>query len=448
MGSASSLTLDEYKKYATANSVQDFYYTLTAYFNGTENFEAITTETDTSEESSSSSRPSGFPGMMGGGMGGMKFGSTGDFTVTGYSGEKAMTSFINGTSSIIDGGSVFTEGEATYECIISEELAIYNNISVGDKIVISNTKLEEQTFELKVVGFYSDSSANENSMSNFGMFSDPANSIYMSYETLNAILEYSSENATTVTDDNTGRESSSEISGNLSATYSFANVDDYYKFEDEARDLGLDDSYTISSSDLNAYENSLVPLKTLSTMAGTFLIVILIIGAIILIVLNIFNVRERKYEIGVLTAMGMKKHKVALQFLTEIFVVTLIAVLIGACIGAVSSVPITNALLENQISSQSNQANRIEENFGRPGGDMGNPPSDMPGGPGGFGGFDQLFGQGGSAANYISEINSAMNLTVVFQMLGIAILLTIVSGAVSMMFVMRYDPLKILSNRD
>jgi len=32
MGGASSLTLDEYKKYAEAESVNGFYYTLTAYF--------------------------------------------------------------------------------------------------------------------------------------------------------------------------------------------------------------------------------------------------------------------------------------------------------------------------------------------------------------------------------------------------------------------------------
>ena len=34
MGSASELTLEEYQKYADAESVQDFYYTLTAAFNG------------------------------------------------------------------------------------------------------------------------------------------------------------------------------------------------------------------------------------------------------------------------------------------------------------------------------------------------------------------------------------------------------------------------------
>ena len=186
----------------------------------------------------------------------------------------------------------------------------------------------------------------------------------------------------------------------------------------------------------------MTPLNTLSTMAGWFLLVILLIGAVILIVLNIFNVRERKYEIGVLTAMGMKKGKVALQFLTEIFTVTLTAVIIGIIIGAVSSVPVTNALLENQVNEQTTQTEQISMNFGRG--------PQMDGGTNGMPNmnFEKFDNFGGMATDYITEINSAMNLTVVLQMLAIAVGLTIISGTVSMLFVMRYEPLKILSNRD
>lgn len=60
--------------------------------------------------------------------------------------------------------------------------------------------------------------------------------------------------------------------------------------------------------------------------------------------------------------------------------------------------------------------------------------------------FGTGFGQG--AMDYITEVNSAMNLTVVLQMIGIGLLLTLVASAVSVLFVMRYDPLKILANRD
>lgn len=143
--------------------------------------------------------------------------------------------------------------------------------------------------------------------------------------------------------------------------------------------------------------------------------------------------------------MGMKKGKVVLQFLSEIFIVTLIAIVIGVAIGGASSVPVTNALLENQVASQNAQSEQVEQNFGRGefgGGNMG---SNRPSGNSGF--FANMFGQN-SETVYVTEISSAMNLTVVFQMLAIGILLTLVAGTVSMLFVMRYEPLKILANRD
>ena len=460
MGSASELTLEEYQKYADAESVQDFYYTLTAAFNGNDDLEPVTDETE-DEESQSNSGFSGFGGGMGfpgGDRGGKGMFSSSDFSVIGYSSDSSMTAFIDGTASVLEGGTMFEEGTTEKECVISEELAIYNDLDVGDTIILTNPSVETETYELKIVGLYTSSSNNDFSMSMFGKSQDPANQIYMSAAALQTILDASDEVSTTITDENTGRESDSAVTGSISATYVFANTEKYYAFEEEVRTLGLDDSYTVSSPDLAAFENSLTPLNTLSTMAGWFLVVILIIGAIILIVLNIFNVRERKYEVGVLTAMGMKKWKVAAQFMCEILVVTMIAVIIGAGIGAVSSVPVTNALLEGQVESQNSQQTQMEENFGRPGdfgggfpgGNMGGMPGGMPSDiPDDMGGgknpFENMFG---GAVDYVTEVNSAMNLTVVLQMLGVGLLLTLVASMASVSFIMRYDPLKILANRD
>ncbi len=459
MGSSSALTLDEYKKYAEASSVKDFYYESSININGSENLIPISNETTDSEETENE-------GSFGGGKDfpnnfmpnfSQIMGAQSDFTVIGYSSESAMTSFINGTATISD-GEIFAEGTSDYNCIISKELATYNSLAVGDEIVLTNPNNEEETYTLNVVGIYTDSSANENSFSMSGMTSnDPANRIYMSYTALSRIVSASAEASETVTDETTGREFETAMSESVSATYVFSNVENYELFCEQVKDMGLSDSYTVSSSDVKAFENSLAPLDTLSNTAGKFLTVILIIGAIVLVVLNIFSVRERKYEIGVLTAMGMKKHKVALQFVTEIFIVTMVAVIIGAGIGAVTAVPVTNSMLENQALTQQDQEETREQNFGRnpmQGGgpdmgnlpDMGNPP-DM----GGFGGkfnegFEEMFGAAPSEA--ITEITSATNFTVVLQMLGIAVLLTIVAGAASMLFIMRYEPLRILSNRD
>ena len=398
--------------------------------------------------------------MFGGGnfmnnMMGMQF-TSGDFTVIGYSSENAMTEFQNGVASVSD-GTVFDEGTESFDCLISEELAIYNSIEVDDVITLTNPNDNEETYELKVVGIYTSSQSNDTTISMFSTNQDPANKIYVSATALQNIIDLSSgeitaeeesEAALTAKDNSTDEEADEEetleISGTVAATYVFEDVDAFESFEDEARSLGLDDSFTISSTDITSYESSLTPLNTLSTMAGWFLIVILAIGAIILVVLNIFNIRERKYQIGVLTAMGMKKSKVALQFVTEILVVTMIAVIIGACIGAVSSVPVTNALLENQVASQEAKFENIENNFGR--GEMpGNNPFGEPPMGGGMN-IPDIFGS--NAVEYITQVDSAMNITVVLQMLGIGLLLSIIVVAFSVMFVMRYDPLKILANRD
>lgn len=451
MGNASALTLEEYQTYATAESVQDFYYTLTAAFNGTDELLPVTEETEDSESDSAFGGFGGGMGFSGGGRGDKGMFSSSDFSVIGYSSDSSMTAFIDGTASVLEGGTMFSEGTTEKVCVISEELAIFNDLAVGDTIILVNPSLESETYELKIVGLYTSDDNNDFSMSMFGKSQDPANQIYMSAAALQTILDASDEASTTITDENTDTESGSAITGSISATYIFANTDAYYAFEEEVRTLGLDDSYTVSSPDLTAFENSLTPLNTLSTMAGWFLVVILIIGAIILVVLNIFNVRERKYEVGVLTAMGMKKWKVATQFMCEILVVTMIAVIIGVGIGAVSSVPVTNALLAGQVENQNSQQTQIDENFGRPGnfgGEIpsgnidGEKPSDIGGGKNPF---ENMIG---GAADYITEVNSAMNLTVVVQMLGMGLLLTLVASMASVSFVMRYDPLKILANRD
>ena len=427
MQGVTSLSLDDYQKYAKAESVQDFYYTLTAYFNGSETLLPLSTEEGDGKR----------PGFSGG----MNFGASGELSVIGYSSDSAMLSFIGGTASILEGGSMFEEGTSEWVCVISEELAIYNSLSVGDSIVITNPSLAEETYTLTVSGIYASTESNDFSTAMHERGMDPANRIYMSAAALQNILDTSGLSS-----------AESALTGMLSATYTFADADAYYRFEEQVRALGLDDAYTVSSPDITAFENNLAPLNTLSTMAGWFLLVILIIGSIILIVLNIFSVRERKYEVGVLTAMGMKKWKVATQFVCEILVVTMLAVILGAGIGAVSAVPVTNALLENQIESQSNKQDHMDKNFGRPGnmggfqgGGMEAPPDIPEGADGGRGPFDNMLG---GAADYISEVNSAMDLTVVLEMIGVGLLLTLIAGAASVLFIMRYDPLRILSNRD
>ncbi|MCD7782774.1 MAG: ABC transporter permease [Firmicutes bacterium] len=483
LSSVSSLTAEELETYAELDSVSSFYYTVSVSFNGgdvdpiggsSDDDEDEDTDEDAEEESDFTDIPDGM-GNMRGSMGFEigTMGTEGDFTVIGYSSDEAMTSFVDGTSIIISSdtdedseydesyyGAMFEEGTEELTCVISYELAVYNSLSVGDTITLANPNDEDETYTLTIVGIYinSQSTVTDSSViSGFSSSTDSSNQIYMSAAALEAILAESEENATVETDEDTGTETTTALPSQVSGTYVFASVDDYETFCEEVYEAGLSEDYTVSSSDLSSYESSLLPLENLSTMALYFLIVVIAIGAIVLIVLNIFSVRERKYEVGVLTAIGMKKSRVSMQFMCETLIITVTAVVIGGLIGAVSSVPITNSLLASQIESQSATSEQQTANFGREmggsmgeRGDVGDMPSDIGDADveertGFMGAIDSI---GSATTSYVSEVSSATNLTVLVQLLLIAVLLTLIASAASVIFIMRYDSLKILANRD
>ena len=147
----------------------------------------------------------------------------------------------------------------------------------------------------------------------------------------------------------------------------------------------------------------------------------------------------------------MKKGKVAAQFVMELFIVTIISMIVGTTAGAMCSSPIADKLLEAQISSQQTQTEQRMENFGKPDSMNGNMQATPPSGDDGMNmgsGKGGMFAQfGGQVANYVSEINAATDLAVVMQLLGIGILLTILSSCIAVIFILRYEPLKILANR-
>lgn len=430
LSGTSPLTIENMQTYAEAESVKDFYYSKSISVNGTEGFDPVDSEASSNTTPSYSSGKEPIAPANNNGFNKGSMGIQGDFTLIGYSSSEAMTGFVNGTSTLTS-GSMFEESTENLDCLISDELAAFNGLDIGSTIIVSNPNSETETYTLNVVGIYNNAQSSVTTSSNMRGFStstDPANQIYLSYNAVNVITASSEASAVTSTDSSSGRETTTAIPAQSSGTYVFASLDDYNAFESQARDLGLSDVYTISSSDVTSYEQSLVPLENLSTMAGYFLVVVLAIGSLVLVVLNIFNIRERKYEVGVLTAIGMKKGKVALQFVTEILAITIIAVSLGGAIGAASSVPVTNSLLAAQVEeTQTEVSNSL-------------PPSQ---GKGGF--ADRV---PSNRVNYISEVSSAVNITVLFQLLGVFILLALIAGCVSVIFIMRYEPLKILSNRD
>ncbi len=342
----------------------------------------------------------------------------GEFSLTGYYDETAMTDFQSGVCYITD-GTMFEENTSERLCVIEQQLATLNDLSVGDEITLCNPNDETETYTLTICGIYKNTqiSANTSVAAN-----DPANTILTSYAVLDEIASAS--------------ESASEypMQRSLTGTYIFASVADYDRFEEEVRELGLSEKYTVTSTDIAAFEQSMLLLDNLRSFAETFLLITLLIGALVLIVISIINIRDRKYEIGAMAAMGMKKIKISGILVTEILIVTLAAILLGCAVGSAVSVPVTNTLLSAQVEQQKAEDEQNAANFGR---------ASM--------NEDHVKPRGGDVegeVEYVDSIEFSTNYEVILKMIGIGIALSLVSGMAAVLFILRYDPKQILANRD
>lgn len=412
-----ALTLDEMICYAQSAYVDNFYYSASTSLNAPENFEIY---------EAGSSLQTGFlgGGMMGNGR------NSADITLIGYSSHDAMTSFINGENVISD-GSVFDQESADGSCVISYELAVLNGLNIGDSITLCNPQKAEQAYLLTVCGIFQN-----------GTTDTYSNTIFTSYASLNAIVEDTADHADEAIND-FGMTTGTALRAATSATYVFYDAERYEGFRADVEAMGLDmETYTVSSSDIDQYEKSVVPLESLSKFTMVFLTVVLLIGGCILVIFNMFTIRERKYEIGVLAAIGMKKSAVAMQFLTETFLVTLAAVIVGTSIGAAASRPVGNYLLREQVASVETASVGMVENFGGRFQGGGNNRFGSFRNPGGVPGFENT-----NRPEYLDSLNTTTGLSVLLSLMAVSILLTLAASSVGMISVLRYEPLKILSER-
>ena len=330
----------------------------------------------------------------------------GAFTLYGYNKYEDMKEFINGDYTVIEGS--ISDDFSSHNCIISEELATLNELKVGDTITLVDTNNSKNTYEFTITGIYKENTDNAKNTTN--MYTDSANKIITN---VNAIKEMVEKNE--------------KLVPNIYPVFTIKDKESISKFEEEVKTKGLSEYYKVSNN-LEEIENATKSITNVKVFATTFLIITLIIGGIVLAVINMINIRERKYEIGVLRTIGMKKWKLSLQFMLELLIVCLVALGIGATVGSYASVPVANNLLASEIKNNTEEKNNIKGNFGMP---------EMNGD----------FNFGVAKVDEVDNINAVVDAKVLGELLGLGILLTLVSSLASMIAISRFSPLNILKER-
>lgn len=384
------------------------------------------------------------PANDGGGMGGGQFGGGGDRTfdtqndydisITGINAYAYIDGVERGSMEI-KSGTYFDESSEN-SVMISYELAELNELQVGDEITLTNVDTGTN-YVLSIIGVYDSSDG----------FTD-ANLVYMNTETAANFL--SSD------DYNDGNYDVSDV------TFYMQNSDLAEEFvakiESDFPELAENDlKITVDTSQYDAMSES---IESVGGFATTILIIVIVAAVIIITLIVTINVKDRRYEMGVLLSLGATKKNIIAQIATELIIVGTIGFLLASVTGNLGGKIMGDSIIASQTATSQQQS---EKNFGRPGAQVGGKanfgagadagagagagagaaPEDMPDAPTGSDG-----NPAGAGVAPETELDINAQPTDFLLLFTIGYLVIILALIVPSISILRYEPKEILAGKE
>lgn len=271
----------------------------------------------------------------------------GDITISGINAYAYIDGVKNESMTIKDGA--YFDEDSENGVMISYEFANLNRLKVGDKFKLKNAYTEKE-IELSVVGIYDSSEGRAD-----------ANTIYMNTETAAKFLSSDDYN-----DGNYDVENVKFYMNNSDKADEFVEKinNDYPELESNNLKVAVDTS---------EYDLVAGSIESVGSFANTILTIVIIAAIIIITLIVTINVKDRRYEIGVLTSLGASKKNVIGQIAAELLIVGTIGFAFASVTGTLFAGTLGNKILESQTTASNEQS---EKNFGRPGA-MGQQPPEM-----------------------------------------------------------------------
>lgn len=354
--SMTPVKLSDVKQIASLKNVENYNLTSTTSVNA-QSFEAIST----SSSSDQSVMQGG--GNMPGGDDKMTS-SQGDIAITGVSATGLTSNFTDNNYKITKGRGIKASDANTNNIIIESELAKQESLKVSDTVTVKATS-GSKTYQLTIVGIYKAPSTSTSTQMGPGA-TDPANTIYSSYTLANTIK--GSKYANTAD----------------SVTFTVSDPAKVNSVKKAGKKLINTSKYSLSANDAS-YQSVKSSMNNVKSFADKIVWLVAIAGTIILALIVILMIRERRYEIGVLLSMGESRMKIIGQFFIEMFIVLVIAVGVAGVGGKFVGDKLGEQLVSQQASSTASNVNsqrpgNTDSGQGDPGG---NAPSGQPGRSGG-----------------------------------------------------------------
>ncbi|EIM5083695.1 ABC transporter permease [Listeria monocytogenes] len=379
-------------------------------------FDPIESSGDTSSSNDESSTTAETQGP-GGGQGGPQMVDA-DLSISGLLDSATSTDFEAGTSELTSGVAITSADKDKNVAMVEENLAEENDWKVGDSFTVTssdgNTKIT-----LKIVGIYKTTDSGSDMAQNFS-FLNPYNKVYVPYTIANTIKGSDYKNTVE------------------SAVYTMDDAANISAFEKEAKKVdSIDwDTFKLDAND-TLYQQMIGPINSVASFSKNVVYIVSIAGALILGLLVMMQVRDRKYEMGVLLAIGEKRGKLIAQFFVEILIVALVSFGLAAASSHYVAQLAGNQLLAQQNSS-TNETTTSTENRGPGGG----------GGQGGPGGFGQSVSNLTKNTEQIKELDIQVTLEDMLKMGGIGIGIAFISVLLPATLVLRMNPKTILTKQE
>ncbi len=402
------------EKIAALDNVKSYVLVTSGTATAGDGIEPITSSDTTSSSSTADSSQQGPGGMGRGGMGGKM--QTGDFTITGVSSSADYSSFSDGTATLEDGEALTADDAGTNNVLIEETLAESNDLSVGDTFKLTDSDGENEV-TVTVKGIYSTTESASGIAAQVSML-NPVNTIYSYYTLANTLSGNTDEDTVD------------------SAIYTLSEPSKVTAFTKAAEKVIDTDTYDLTTDD-QLYQSMITPLENVSSFAKNTVILVAVAGIIILTLIVMLMIRERRYEIGVLLSMGESRAKMIFQFFTEMFVTMLIALVIATFTGNIVGNVVGNQLLSQETTTSQTDTQTQQGGNNQQGNQNGGPGG---GGGGQMGGFNTAV----QGSTEIDDLNITVQPKEVAILAGLGLVISFFSILLSSFGILRLNPKKIL----
>ena len=309
----------------------------------------------------------------------------------------------NGTYFLTDESSSFI-GDSNNVIIISESLATANSLNIGDSIALENATTTTQ-LSFEIVGLFNSEEMLEVQGKNI-----VENEVFIPLENALLLAGQNPDSSYTIT----------------SAKYYLddpLNIDAF--ITDSTTSYEELSNGTLTFNDVN-YDALTAPLQSVSTFTDIILIVVIAASIIILTLLIVNSLKERKYEIGVLLSLGEAKARISFQYLFEILLIATFAFSLATTTSYSVSNYFGNMLVQSEIADASSTTTTTSG--GRGGGILSTPIS--------------------TNIEYIDQIDVSITITDFIITFSLGIIIIVGSSIIPSVYIMRFQPKKILSSRN